>query len=503
MVTVNPDPSCITTNACGTEIKTTLGGFILPGPFNQPADCLDQTPADYIDRSLILSQINDQWHVIGMCGSTGLGLYYYGCFSGELPLTLEAGDPATTYCELIPTGEMVTAQVCKISCEDQTPLPTGGASETVVLVAKIGAQWFIVNVITRGLVTHAADFQTPNCADACCGIGFKQLEVTIGAGCGSLSGQTFLMAGAGAWSGSLTAGGDTFRMLITCAISEAGANDWAVSGGCGSLLDADDFNISCGNGMSGNATFSEMTCSSCSSVSVTFESVTPPDRICETVVLTGETVVMEACGVPALEIDDKVIMANVPKIGSPCTTGTGTGNILPQWQMIQACSDTINCGAPCPPPEPPADASCCDWTTIQVPETLTGTISSTSDDSSCECSGTITFELTPNSIPPIWNQVGVTCETGGTGTSGNALTGITGLQISCSGALDTGTGTGTGSGTPQGFLLLNLTVDTYLTSGSCEPVIMSWEDIETGEIYCEGGTFPPTTVKITIEVAEA
>jgi hypothetical protein len=512
MAQATPDPSCIVIETCGTEVKTSLDGYHLPASSDpateDTAACEALTVTDYIDRGLILAQVNDQWNVLGLCGNTGLGTYYYGCLSGGATASLfvQGDEDSAGACDFVATGEEVTAQICKSQCDSLIPFSIGDHS-SIVLIAKIGTQWFIVNVLDRGFVTNIPDFKTPICDDACCGIGVKEIEVTIGAGCGALSGEVFRLTGPGNWTGSVTVGADTFAMTITCTIGEAGASDWAITGGCAAQVGADSFNVVCADPITGDADFSNISCSPCSSVSVTFTSVGTEARACDTIVYTGDEVTMEACGIPALEVGDQVIMANVPKVGSSCT-GTGTGTSAAQWQMIQACNDTLNCGAPCPPPPPPFDAACCDWNSIQIPETLVGILTLDSDDSNCVCSAAVTFELDPNPLvegsPPVWEMTGNVCSgSTGTGTSGNALLGVGSLAITCGG--QTGTGTGTGTGGLQNSFSLDSPTTPFLEGavGSCDPLVITWEDIPTGLAHCDGGTLPPSYVRLSLEVTEA
>lgn len=498
---LQPRDPCVEITECGTEVVTSLDGYTFSDDAFDSQACFDLIAEDYIGNGLILSQILGRWETVGLCGNTGLGLYYYGCSGGSV----------TNQGDYIPTTDdvsgKVVAQVCSLQCLDYILDPT---LSPIVLMAQIGSQWFIINVVDRPSTLTTKDGSiTTVCADACCGIGFKYIEVTIGTGCGALSGQVFNLIGAGgSWSGQVTAGGDTFLMSISCSIGTAAAEDWSVNGGCGSAVAADDFTILCDtNSMSGTADFSSMTCGLCSSVSVSFQSIEIPDKPCETTTLTGVEVIMEACGVPPLAIGDRVIMAEVPKLGSACSTGTGTGTATePQWQMIQACSDQIECGDDCDPP-PPEDAECCDWTTVEIPENLVGTIAVSSDLGECECSGTVVFGRTGDAIPPVWTQTdSADCEADpytGTGVA-NALTAMSGMVISCQG-VTTGTGTGTAA---LGEFSLDINgscsgaAPAYEAGGSCDPMLVEWSGIDISGC-CTGGVPSPSTVTMTLEVTEA
>jgi|TARA_R110000824_G_scaffold395565_1_gene596317 hypothetical protein len=515
-----------------SEIVTSLDGYHMPALSDPPtantADCELLTEEDYVGRGLILAEFDDHLNVLGLCGNTGLGTYYYGCLGGGAGADLFVqGDPnaAGASCNYVATGEEVVAQICKTKCEGFIPFSTGDHS-SIVLIAKIGEQWFIVNVLDRGFITNIPDFKTPTCADACCGIGLKEIEVTIGTGCGSLSGQVFRLYGdGGVWTGGVTAGGDTFSMTITCTIDEPGAEDWTVAGGCGGGGPADDFNITCEiSGLTGDASFSGLVCSQCTAFDVTFVSVAPDiSRPCDTIVETGVEVIMEACGLPTLEIGDQVVMALIPKLGSTgVDTGTGTGTgtgchqpiATPQWQMIQTCNDGLNCGAPCPPP-PPSDVECCEWTDLEVPEFLTGILSLDSDDPNCVCSEPVTFQLsTPVIGVPHWDQVpfvGDCSSSSGSGTSGNALLGVSGLIITCGEIAGTGTGTGndagtgTGTGLSGGFSLTRIEDpnSSYGANSPCDVLLLSWSGISTNVDHCDGGTFPPNYVTLSLEVTSA
>jgi hypothetical protein len=70
MADATPDPDCITKKTCGTEVVTSLDGYHLPAlsepPTENTAACSELTNIDYVDRGLILTQINDHWEVLGL-----------------------------------------------------------------------------------------------------------------------------------------------------------------------------------------------------------------------------------------------------------------------------------------------------------------------------------------------------------------------------------------------------------------------------------------------------
>jgi hypothetical protein len=519
-----PDPDCITNKTCTTEVITSLAGYHLPAGVetDQPGNCLEMEEADYLERSILLTNINKNWEVLGLCGSTGLGTYWYGCLGGGVSFEVFSDSDEVEEvgsCGFTTTGEKVIAQVCKYQCDELIPFSIGDHA-TVVLIAQIGGQWFIVNVIDRGFVTHLPEFKTANCEDACCGVGLQELEVEIlsAPNCSPLSGEVFRLIGNGNWSGSVTSGGISFAMTVSCGIEEAGAEDWVVTGGCGGGGGgADDFEIECDElGLTGRATFSTdpLTCGGCSQLKVVFKSVPPETtRPCDEVTLTGEEVIMEACGLPlgSLLEGDEVVMAHVPKLGTETETGTGTLITTPQWQMIQVCSHELNCGGPCPSGEGEL-TSCCCWDDDEVPTTLTGIVSLDSDDPNCVCSAPIVFELDTPIVggAPMWSQVTRTgCDdTSGAGPSANVLLGITDMIIGCGGKPDTGTGTGTGScdhdslsWTLDTDFLGNDSTPNHEATSSCDVILINWSGIETASNLCDGDAFPPDYVHLSLEVA--
>lgn len=504
----------INSDLTGQEASTSLEGYIFPVDPTDPAECFSRTPSYYIDTELLMVTIDGKLYPLHLCGDTNTGMNWNGCSHGVV-------DDTQSSCPWTRTGDTVTAQACIMDECDGYVLDT--TKKPYVLIAEIGGQWYIVNVISADGLPDTDDMGYLPC-DACCDLGVGTVEASL-SGCGDFDGETFTMyGGSGYWTGVVEIDGGVFYFNLSCSINVTDAENWTATGGCGNAVPADELEVNCnpidatgtgtgtgssvtinGDGrMSGSARFANSGCSECSdgAIVVNFASVAgrPRDE-CRTMTRTGQFVTAEACGLDDLAVGDEVIMAYVPKYPiSPTGTGTGTSEV-PQYHIVQVCRGEGEC-QPCPPPPPGDPIDCCDLTDDTVPLLLTGTVSVSSAVYGCNCtSKPISFAYAEGSNPPEWHQSGlIDCEDA-TGTSVE-LSDLSGMVISCS-----GTGTGTGSGAADFFLTppgcyADPAVES--TSGQCEPLIMEWEDVDIQG--CCGVILDPNDVGLpilmTIEVSE-
>lgn len=496
----------INTDLTGEEGSTSLEGYIFPVDPTDPAECFNKTYDDYINTELLMATIDGKLYPLHLCGDTNTGMNWNGCSHGVV-------DDSQVTCPWTPTGETVTAQACILDECSGYVLDT--TKNPYVLIAEIGGQWYIVNVISADGLPDTDDMGYLPC-EACCDLGVGTLEATL-SGCGDFDGETFTMYGSGGyWSGSVVVNGSTFSFSLSCSITVTDAEDWTATGGCGAGSIPDTLDVTCnpttgtgtavasGDGrMSGSAEFTNSGCSECGSGPITVNFHSTPGRArdaCRTMTRTGNFVNAEACGLDDLNVGDEVIMAYVPKYSlSDTSTGTGTSD-TPQYHIVHVCRGEGEC-QPCPPPLPGDPIDCCDLTDESVPLTLTGTVSVSSAVYGCNCtSKPISFAYQAGSNPPEWHQTGlIDCENA-TGTSVE-LSDLSGMVISCSG----GTGTGTGGAdfflTPPGCYA-DPAVES--TSGQCDPLAMTWEDVDIQG--CCGVILDPDDIGLpilmTVEVSE-
>jgi hypothetical protein len=475
----------ITSTNTGQTTITTLDGYIFPVDPTDPVACFTTDHSDYLGTKLLMVNLDGQYYPLHLCGDTNTGMNWNGCSHGEV-----TGGGADPDCEWVRTGEKVVAQACIL--DECSGYIFDVVKSPRVLMAKIGDQWYIVNVVTGGALPDTDDMGQAPCPGACCGAGAQFLEATI-TGCGGFAGQTFELEstiGGGSWTGSITVNGSTFEFSVTCSVETDGAEDWVVLGGCGAQKAPDELTVDCDavptgtgtgtgatGGMSGVAIFYESGCDECSNgqIGVTFTTLDKgPRDLCRTLERTGEIVVAEACGL-TLEVGDEVILASVEKTGE--TTGTGaSASQDTQNHIVHVCRTEGEC-PPCPPPPPPDPYECCEFTADTVPQSLTGLLTVTSVIDGCNCSEkTVTFDLVQGSNPPEWTQVGnVQCEQA-TGTS-VSMDLLSGMSITCGGA--TGTAQGTGTGIPFYLTPPSCIPDTNIESdsGQCEPFMAGWDAV--------------------------
>lgn len=508
------------------EVTVSLDKYIKSANALDPVDCFSRTNSYYLGSKLLMTQVDDLWYPVQMCGSTNTGINWYGC-SGAAGVAPDPKGTPLADCNWVATGESVIAQACIIDKCSGYILDT--TFNPLVTLAKIDGQWNIVGVITGDAVVSGGPGKLgPGpCADACCGVGVKFLSATIDPGCGSLSGTSFELAsgnGGGEWSGSITANGETFTFNVFCSVDIEGANDWSATGGCATPAVADSLVVNCsstgtgtgGPAMEGVATFNTSGCAGCGSLTVRFVAIekTPKDDCFTDFVETGDVVIAEACGLPDLEIDDHVIIAKVPKLGQ---TGTGTGTDpaeADQWHIVRACSGGIECD-PCGDPPPPDPLACCGYTTATVPSTLSGliSISGTQTSAGCACEEQlISFDIDVSQDPPHWIQRdALICPETGTGTTGILLE-ISGMVIKCGDSTGTGTGTGTGPGSEEAIFHLQApgacswqtpdNADEPSSSAFCEPIYALWEGVDISDCCNALGAIPVSDpVLMTLEVS--
>ena len=511
--------------------KVSLHGIIDSVEPSDPEGCFNRPASYYNGLGIITAQVDGQETLLHACGDTNTGFNFNGCFHGVDDLGGGGGthDISTNCLVDNPTGEKVIAQSCVLECGyviDHTYDP-------IVLVAKIGSNWYIINVLDGDNLNPPG---TPPChTGLCCNPGRKDLIVSL-SGCTIFAGHSMtLSSGSGSglsWSGTLIVGDDSLSVSIFC---NEFTGYWTVivSSSLGSPSVEYDFNCGASNTGSGSAsegigsftaTFPSGQCGSITgSVSIGTESYI--DRCVNITELTGERVIVEACGLGMLKYNDKLIVARVPKIGRCSGSSTATGSDCdvtiedntdcpptlteeernPQWQVILACT-SADC-EPCPPPPPPPESECCGLDPIDIPSTLSGTIKIRSNINECDCNDEvpISFTLLPGSVPAEWYQdePGIGCD-GETGSGSGApfLLSLIGMVVRCQhGGSGSNSGSGSGSGGsgasfgityPGCSKLENQSVDS--SNASCDPVYMEFD------IEAPGCCGPITGVEVRVSV---
>ena len=448
--------SCESTRL-GELARTSLSGYVESVIAEDPPACFLLTLEDYIDKEVLLANIEGQQWPIHICGTTNTGWNFDGCGHGAFVLD---------ECNVELTGERVIAQGCKLDCVSNLLDPS---KSPVVLVGKIDGQWHIVSVLNASSFVRPDTYPDHCFEGLCCHEGLD-IRADISGG-DAFDGESLILearTGSLTWTGSLTIGDKTLTLQLGCQ-SVSGVWNYSVlcNNQSATLNPPPVFDCDSTDGGLPSFIGSVSGCMSQFTITLTVLDTSFINRCTYHEgagylpgVLTGDRVIAEACGLPDIKVGDLVIVAEVDTDGTG--TGTGTGNDS-KYHIITACGETYNCGDCPPPPPPPTD--CCGLNSVTGPTSLVGIATFSGSGAACQCPDelAVVFELVVESDPPEWIQVGVAeCQNPGSGAGSDdasVLQPILGLRITCGGET-TATNTGTGTGASGRF---------FLTGPGCAP----------------------------------
>lgn len=406
------------------------------GPFYDPSNVgSENTPPDGLE--LLLALIDRRPWPLQVCGDQGIGKNatpwgavdnqvntYTAIDAGPIPDSPFPAEPP------VYPGVGITAYGCKLNC-DYTIVGNLGAD---VIVAKIDGQYQILRVLGSASTTPLFG---PSNDCRCCGNSLKSTKLrariltVLPAGCGPYRAcDEFSLDPVSSYTGL-----NPLAISISCNSSPTSSfediNDWvAFALGspaeiltlkcCTEYVECEAWysseNDSTSNSVSGSDSTDDETClcanediidpnasgslsESVSEYVCRFEatiripaSATNPceytvkifseeDDACEEFddVNEGDPVIMEACGLPDLPAETRVIMARIPG-GIPGRTALDGVDPV-EWFLIRACS-TKDCENPCdePPPEGPL---CCGEYCSDMPQTLSVSITMLVGDLNC------------------------------------------------------------------------------------------------------------------------
>jgi hypothetical protein len=195
-------------------------------------------------------------------------------------------------------------------------------------------------------------------------------------------------------------------------------------------------------------------------------SVETEDDPCALTDVPIDEVYAEACGLPNLNVGDRVIIVEVPYEGDHETSASDNCGPI-EYFIIRACT-IDDCSEPCNPPPP--GGACCGIDCVDLPETITATI----EISDCDCSCSFSVSLPKSTCLP-GNEYGewrqdfadiVRCD-----SLRNKFE-LTSLQYRCGDASSSSTES---SGILLGGSLLFNGVGGTLVESSCDPIYSVFE----------------------------
>lgn len=512
-------PECLTLYTHRKRV-TSLSGYTDSVIAEDAEHCFTRDESFYRGLRVITVGINGQPNPLHICGTTNTGWNFYGCGHG-------AFDDGCV--PLLPTGEFVIAQGCKIDCVANILDPS---RSPIVTVAEIDGQWHIVAVLDASSFSRPPEYPDHCFGDDQCCHAFKDIRATV-SGCSDFDGETFILEArnsAYSWEGSIQLNGNTLRIAIVCDRNEG---DWNIQVSCNeatAFLGVPPPEFDCGDssgtGSSSTSVLLEghlLGC--CEDFEISLQVLESsfrarceydPNGVYNAAIPTGHKVIAESCGVD-LQVGDEIIVVEVEDEGGwGSGTGSGSsGNYQPpdgqkRWHVVRTCDELNNCGDCPPPPPPPSD--CCGLTYLNAPEELVGLVTiSASSDAACVCPDQmqVLLRLVPLSEPVEWAQDPddiVYCPTpGNPAGSDDASTflGIQGLRVTCGGA-ETGDGSGTHS-TPGRFFLRGggcpseASVET--SSANCDPIFLEFDIDATA--CCGAYSGPAISLSMHLEFVEA
>lgn len=359
--------------------------------------------ADPTGLGLLLALIDGRYWPVHVCGDTGVGAPF-----NENPVGVnKGGNVPTTF---VPFGDPITAHGCLMNCDYHVTVSL--AAE--VIVAEIDGKYQILRVRHTSSTVPVLG-SSNECR--CCGMTpqrqvlyYRILSVSA-PGCGTIRACDEYTIHPG--ENCLPSAGNPLSIRVGC-ISDAGsamqeAEDWSVyvCGAPATITDLfcaepipnctpeivsteftelcqcpDDYSDSYGTRLEIYVT---ATCGDCTYEILIYSKLDMVDP-CALEDVPIRVVEMEACGLPRLKRDDRVIVAEIQTTEMDYHTGCP----LVEYFLIRACSSE-DCADPCDPPPPPT--TCCGIFCEDLPATLTAIIEIL--DCDCACTESVTLTKMP------------------------------------------------------------------------------------------------------------
>lgn len=362
--------------------------------------------ADPTGLGLLLAMIDGRYWPVHVCGDSGVGAPF-----SENPIGVNKGGNVQT--EFEPFGDPVTAHGCLMKCIYNITVSL--AAE--VIVAQIDGQYQILRVRHTSF-TNPVLGSSNDCR--CCGMTpqrqmlyYRILSVSP-PGCGSIRACDEYEINPG--ESCLPSTGNPLSIRVGC-ISDAGsaieeADDWSVYV-CGvpaaitelycaaPIPDCIPEEVTPGSDVcqcpeqyypDSYGTRLEIyvtaTCGGCSYEILIYSKPEYSDP-CALEDVPIRNVEVEACGLPNLQVGDRLIVAEIPTTEVDYYTGCP----LVEYFLIRACTSD-DCADPCDPP--PLPTSCCGILCPDLPASLTALI----EIMDCDCACTVSVPLTKMPCTP-------------------------------------------------------------------------------------------------------
>lgn len=390
------EAGCGTTSNVGSPVITGIEGAFTGKAFDPETD-----PTGL---GMLLAKFDGGYWPIQVCGDSGVGAPY-------LSEDAKNGNVLTTYQNF---GAPVTAHGCLMKCDYKITVSL--AAE--VIVAKIDGRYNIIRV-RHTSSTIPVFGSSSNCR--CCGVVaqrtiFKYRILSVDPpNCGDYRACDEFTADPG--ENCLPTTGNPLSVVVGCLADTESVfediTDWSISA-CGAVTilsvectadvpncvpspsiteESEICECTTPSGTVADVTrieiYATVTCNDCDYQLLIYTETDRPEPCALTDVPIG-TVDVEACGLPDLEVGDRLIVAKVPvPPHSPPYT-------CPQvkYYVIRACN-VKDCDDPCDPPPPPP-VKCCGLLCTELPA-LTATVEVA--DCWCACT-TSTLTLTKQTCIP-------------------------------------------------------------------------------------------------------